>query len=156
MIDDSDHKQQVYQSFDPMTPLLDNTSPDIKAFKGYQEESHKGGLRPHSKTVYQTQDDNRLTKTSSLIPSLTQTDEKLRKIDKIVFNQDKSHFAVIWSDGGFTKFDVATLSVIQKVSKAPTADRIYQDTGEPDYFNSGLIASTARSLRSPTGRFSAP
>ena len=35
--------------------------------------------------------------------------KKLRKIDKIVFNQDKTHYAVIWSEGGFTKFDVASV-----------------------------------------------
>ena len=47
---------------------------------------------------------------------------KLREIDNIVFNQDKSHFAVIWTKGGFTKFDVATLQTIQRVYKTPPAN----------------------------------
>jgi len=37
----------------------------------------------------------------------------LRDIDRIVFNQDKSQFAVIWTDGGFSKFEVASLQCIQ-------------------------------------------
>jgi hypothetical protein len=37
-----------------------------------------------------------------------------------VFNHDKSHFAVIWTQaggGGFTKFDVAFMKVVQRFPK---------------------------------------
>ena len=43
----------------------------------------------------------------------------LRKIDKIVFNQDKTHYAVLWADGGFCKFDVSSIQVIQRVRNLP-------------------------------------
>jgi hypothetical protein len=38
--------------------------------------------------------------------------KELRSIDKIVFNQDKTHYAVLWTEGGFSKFDVASIQVI--------------------------------------------
>jgi len=36
-------------------------------------------------------------------------------VDKVIFNQDKSQFAVTWKHGGFTKYCVATLKVEQQV-----------------------------------------
>lgn len=44
---------------------------------------------------------------------------ELRKIDKIVFNQDKTHYAVLWAEGGFSKFDVSSCSLIQTVTHLP-------------------------------------
>ena len=32
-----------------------------------------------------------------------------RKVTKVVFNQDMTHYAVLWTEGGFTKFDVASV-----------------------------------------------
>jgi hypothetical protein len=58
-----------------------------------------------------------------------QETKQLRQIDKIVFNQDhvstfllmtmQSHYAILWSEGGFSKFDVSAISVIQKVRNIP-------------------------------------
>ena len=32
----------------------------------------------------------------------------MKSVTKVVFNQDMSHLALVWSTGGFTKFDVRT------------------------------------------------
>ena len=37
-----------------------------------------------------------------------------RTAHQIVFNQDMSHFAVLWQEGGFTKFDTSTLQLVYR------------------------------------------
>lgn len=53
--------------------------------------------------------------------------KELRKVEKIVFNQDRTHFAVMWSEGGFSKFDVASISVIQRVRNLPVIVQLPAD-----------------------------
>lgn len=37
-----------------------------------------------------------------------------RSVSKVIFNQDMSHMAIVWSENGFTKYDVNTFKVIQE------------------------------------------
>lgn len=40
-------------------------------------------------------------------------------MNNATFVFEQSHFAILWTDGGFTKFDVATLKMVQRVFKTP-------------------------------------
>ena len=39
----------------------------------------------------------------------------------------QTQYAVIWTDGGFSKFDVATLQVVQRVYKTPPSSQENND-----------------------------
>lgn len=44
----------------------------------------------------------------------------------------QSHFAVIWTDGGFTKFEVATLQAVQTVRRVPPAQYCQSSTNHDE------------------------